>query len=349
LPRKGSYPPQSAHFNLMEDSTLSPPPSEDEFTVKTQEWITNCSSRDEQIYSPTDIAMDRDFSYWTSQVKILLRRMEYLEAENRQLHSKVIDLKHLVSEMKKQENLHSQNPRVDSPVLQTEISNTKNLQEEMRTQQALFKDEAETQQKTINSWVDVIRKREQHPPLTVFEGVVQAKLNEERLRRTRELNLRMCGLPPPEATSNPLQIGTSFLHDTLKLKDLTLERAWMGPNSTLFLCFLTLEDRLRALRYKRKLSSLPPTQRIFLDANLTKSQQAELKLSKDRVTATQKEGKWAVIQDLKIVIRDLAPRDTPVLGRNDGLVQLGDRLGGADPPSPLVVGIVMVRLGLVNP
>jgi hypothetical protein len=111
------------------------------------------------------------------------------------------------------------------------------------------------------------------PPITVVEGVVQAQLNEERLHRTWELNLRVHGLPPPEAPFDPLQIDTSFLHDTLDLKDLTLERAWMGPNSTLFLRFRTLEDRLRALRAKRKLSSLPPTQKIFLDADLTKSQQ----------------------------------------------------------------------------
>jgi hypothetical protein len=45
--------------------------------------------------------------------------------------------------MKKQENIHLQNPSVDSLVLQTEISNIKNLQEEMRSQQALFKEEAE--------------------------------------------------------------------------------------------------------------------------------------------------------------------------------------------------------------
>jgi hypothetical protein len=32
--------------NLMEDSTLSPPLFEDGFTIKTQEWITNCSSSD---------------------------------------------------------------------------------------------------------------------------------------------------------------------------------------------------------------------------------------------------------------------------------------------------------------
>lgn len=137
--------------------------------------------------------------------------------------------------------------------------------------------------------------------------MIQAKLNEECLRRIRELNLRVHGLPPPETPSNPLQIDTSIIHNTLDLKDITLDRAWMGPNSTLFLCFWTLEDCLRALQAKRGLTSFPPTERIFLDADLTKSQQAELKLSRDWVTTTQKEGKCAVIQVLKAVICDLAP------------------------------------------
>jgi hypothetical protein len=93
----------------------------------------------------------------------------------------------------------------------------------------------------------------------------------------------------------------------MDLKDLTLERAWMSPNSTLFIHFWTLEDCLRALRAMRKLSSLPTTQKIFLDADLTESQQAELKLSRDRVTSAWKEGKWVVIRDLKAVIYDSAP------------------------------------------
>jgi DNA repair exonuclease SbcCD ATPase subunit len=62
--------------------------------------------------------------------------MESLENENKQLHSKVINLKQLDSEMKKQKNFHLQNLSVDSPVLQTEISNIKNLQEEIKSQQA---------------------------------------------------------------------------------------------------------------------------------------------------------------------------------------------------------------------
>jgi len=36
-------------------------------------------------------------------------------------------------------------------------------------------------------------------------------------------------------------------------------------------------------------------------------------------------------------------RDTPTLGPNDALVQMGDMFRGACPPSPLVVGIVVVH------
>jgi hypothetical protein len=110
------------------------------------------------------------------------------------------------------------------------------------------------------------------PQLVEVEGVIQAKLNEECLRRTRELNLRVRGLPPLEASLYPLQIGTSFLHNTLDLKDITLERAWMGPNSTLLLRFWSLEDRLRALWAKRRLILLPTTHKIFLEVDLTKTQ-----------------------------------------------------------------------------
>lgn len=44
----------------------------------------------DQVYSPTNIAMERDFSFWASQIKSLLQRMDLLENENKQLHSKVI-------------------------------------------------------------------------------------------------------------------------------------------------------------------------------------------------------------------------------------------------------------------
>jgi len=59
------------------------------------------SSPSRCIYSPTDIAMDRDFSYWTSQVKYLLWKVASLDKENKQLHEEVSELKQLVFEIKK--------------------------------------------------------------------------------------------------------------------------------------------------------------------------------------------------------------------------------------------------------
>jgi hypothetical protein len=81
----------------MEDSTPSPTSeqSETRLTVETRDWIF--SSNEGRIYNLTDVAMQRDFPYWTSQVKNLMRKMESLEAENIQLHSEVTNLKQLIS------------------------------------------------------------------------------------------------------------------------------------------------------------------------------------------------------------------------------------------------------------
>ena len=80
-------------------------------------------------------------------------------------------------------------------------------------------------------------------------------------------------------------VGTLFLNEKLDLQDLTLDRAWLGYDSTLFLQFRSAADRLRALRAKRKLFSLPS--KIFLDEDLTKTQVVELKRSRELVTATR--------------------------------------------------------------
>jgi hypothetical protein len=128
---------------------------------------------------------------------------------------------------------------------------------------------------------------------------------EERTRRARELNLKVRGLPLPLPSSDPMVIGTSFLRDNLDLQDVTLDRAWMGSDSTLFLRFRSAVDRLRALRAKRKLFSLPS--KIFLDEDLTRSQVAELKRSREQVTTARQAGKWAVIRNLRAVIRDSFP------------------------------------------
>ncbi len=96
--------------------------------------------------------------------------------------------------------------------------------------------------------------------------MVQGKIEDERVRRVRELNLRDRGLPP---ISDPLSIGRSFLCDQLGLSDITLDNCWVGLDGILFTRFLSLANRLRALRAKRKLFSLPS--KIFLDEDLMKA------------------------------------------------------------------------------
>ncbi|KAH9297470.1 hypothetical protein KI387_029152 [Taxus chinensis] len=110
---------------------------------------------------------------------------------------------------------------------------------------------------------------------------MQAKLIEERTRRDRELNLKVRGLPPPTPTQDPLTVGNSFITDTLGIPNITLERAWVCYDSTLFIRFKTAFDRLRALRAKRVLFSRPD--KIFLDEDLTKTQVGELKHSREQV------------------------------------------------------------------
>lgn len=60
----------------------------------------------------------------------------------------------------------------------------------------------------------------------------------------------------------------------------------------------------------------------------------------------RKEGKWAAIRDLRVVILHSYLWDTPTLGPNDKFVFVGDKLKGPCLPSPLVLVIVMVRFGL---
>ena len=61
-----------------------------------------------------------------------------LETENKQLHSEVTDLKKMLFEMKQDKNMHLQTTSTDSPLLQTKLNN---LQKELKSQQALLKQE----------------------------------------------------------------------------------------------------------------------------------------------------------------------------------------------------------------
>jgi hypothetical protein len=123
------------------------------------------------------------------------------------------------------------------------------------------------------------------------------------VRRFWELNLRVRGLPP--SSIDPLPTGYSFLSEQLGVSDITFDKALFGHNGTLFLRFLSLVDRLQALRAKKKLFLLPKN--IFLDENLTKSQVAEIKHSRSLVVEERSNEKWVVIRNLKIVIHDSPP------------------------------------------
>jgi hypothetical protein len=141
-------------------------------------------------------------------------------------------LKKQLIDIKEQEAL--QHPPSES--LHVEIIDLKSKQEEIKSQQMTFKQETETH---INSWAQVVRGREKAPPppppLAVVEEVVQAKLMDERTRQARELNLKVRRLPLPLPSAHPVVIRTLFLKDTLDLQDVTLNRAWIGFDSTLFL------------------------------------------------------------------------------------------------------------------
>ena len=115
----------------------------------------------------------------------------------------------------------------------------------------------------------MIRGKEKAPPLTAVEEVVQAKLVEERTRQARELNLKVRGLPTPTPSSDIPELGHRFLRGTLDIPDITLERAWLGHDSTLFLQFRNSTDRLWALLAKWKLFSL--LDKVFLDEDLTRT------------------------------------------------------------------------------
>ena len=158
---------------------------------------------------------------------------------------------------------------------------------------------SDTEQK-VKSWASICSNSVSQP-LASIDKMVQGKIEDERVRRARELNLRVRGL---SSTLDPLTAGRSFLCDQLGLTDIALDRCWFGYEGVLFIRFFSLADRLQALRAKRKLFS----SKIFLDEDLTKSQVAELKHARSIVAKARKDGKWAVIRNLRAVIRDSAPK-----------------------------------------
>lgn len=127
-------------------------------------------------------------------------------------------------------------------------------------------------------------------------------MDDKRARQTLELNLHICGLPP---IADPSAVGYSFLTDQLGNSDITLDRCWLGPNETLFIWFLSLSNRLWALRAKRKLFPLPT--KIYLHEDLKKCQMVELKHSRSLVDEARHNGKWTFICNLMSFIHDSPP------------------------------------------
>jgi hypothetical protein len=74
----------------------------------------------------------------------------------------------------------------------------------------------------------------------MMEEIDQDKI--KGLWKSKEFNLKVCSLPL--SSSDPMQSGFSFIHDTLDLKDVSLQRAWTTVYSTLVLQFRSLDDHL---------------------------------------------------------------------------------------------------------
>ena len=73
-------------------------PNPRDFNNKGQfRYLHHCQNNSDLVYSPTDIALESDFTFSTSQIKQILRRMEYLEIENDKLRSEVSTLANRVS------------------------------------------------------------------------------------------------------------------------------------------------------------------------------------------------------------------------------------------------------------
>ena len=63
--------------------------------------LKQCHNEPETVYSPTDIALETDFIFWTSQIKQLLRKTELLEEENYRLRSEIGTLSNKVGVVEK--------------------------------------------------------------------------------------------------------------------------------------------------------------------------------------------------------------------------------------------------------
>lgn len=70
----------------------------------------------------------------------------------------------------------------------------------------------------VKSWASLCTNTDTTTPRLSIDKIVQGKIDDERVRQARELNLRVRGLTP---TSNPTTTRYSFLSDQLGISDIT--------------------------------------------------------------------------------------------------------------------------------
>ena len=112
-----------------------------------------------------------------------------------------------------------------------DMGNLKDKHTELVNKQTSLLTETEQQ---IKTWASTC-KNSSITLLPEVKKIVQEKLAEDRVRRFRELNLRVRGLPL--SFIDPLPIGYSFLSEQLGISNITLDKAWFGHDGTLFLGF----------------------------------------------------------------------------------------------------------------
>jgi hypothetical protein len=112
------------------------------------------------------------------------------------VESENLSLRQMLQENQVQHTLHPPNN-----VIHAEILDLKNKHEEIQNQQATLKQETKTH---IQSWAQVVRRKDNNHHLAEVEEVVQAKLREEHTKRARELNLKIRGLPLPLPSLHPV-------------------------------------------------------------------------------------------------------------------------------------------------
>ncbi len=111
----------------------------------------------------------------------------------------------------------------------------------------------DTEQK-VKSWASLCTHVDTIAPRLSLDKIVQGKIDNEHVRRTHELNLRVRGLPP---IADHMLTGHSFFSDQLGISNITLHKCWFGNGDTLFIRFLSFSNRLRALRAKKNCSLSP--------------------------------------------------------------------------------------------